>query len=142
RRSMICGGGLSVTAGYGIQPAAHAIGYPVLAESYSHVRPSHQGYGAHHFHTDSAPRPAVLLRFGNMPKSIAMHDIIAASRPKALIRISPDGEWSDDNHSVTHFYPVQPAYIAGALEVMQRRETTISKQYNMLETAAWQVIEY
>src|SRR5690606_27242013 len=142
RGIIICGGGLSVTAGYGIQPAADAIGYPVLAESYSHVRHFHQGYGAYDFYTDCAPRPDVILRFGNMPISKALNDFIAASRPKALIHISPDGEWSDDNHSVTHFYPVQPAYIAGALEVMQRRETTISKQYNMLETAAWQVIEY
>jgi 2-succinyl-5-enolpyruvyl-6-hydroxy-3-cyclohexene-1-carboxylate synthase len=141
RGVIICGGGLPETAGFGIHPAAEAIGYPILAESYSHVRHFHQGHGAYDFYAHIAPPPEVILRFGNVPISKALNDFIASSHPKVLLHISPDGEWSDDSHLATHFYPVQSSYLTGALETMERRETTISKQYNLLESTSWKVID-
>jgi len=138
---IICGGGLSPTAGHGIVSAAEAIGYPVLAESYSHVRHYHHGSGAYDFYAHAAPRPDVILRFGNVPVSNALNSLITTSDLKALIHISPDGEWSDDTHSVTHVFPVDPAYVAGVLEQIPKRNTQISDQYEQLEKTSWQVID-
>jgi 2-succinyl-5-enolpyruvyl-6-hydroxy-3-cyclohexene-1-carboxylate synthase len=141
RGVIICGGGLSAVAGSAIRRLAEAIGYPILAESYSHVRHFHGGKGAYDHYISSAPKPDVILRFGNMPISQTLNTFIASSHPKALIHISPDGEWSDDSHTITHFYPVQPEYLTGALAVSDRQETAISRHYDLLEATAWQVID-
>ncbi|MBZ0303491.1 MAG: 2-succinyl-5-enolpyruvyl-6-hydroxy-3-cyclohexene-1-carboxylic-acid synthase, partial [Anaerolineae bacterium] len=141
RGVIICGGGLSPVEVDGIHVVAYASGYPVLAEPYSHVRHFHQGYGAYEYYAMYAPKPDVILRFGNVPVSKALNDFIVSSHPRVLIHIAPDGEWSDDSHTVTDVFPVSPMYVAQLLSFMDRRETKYLSQYGLLESTTWSIVD-
>jgi 2-succinyl-5-enolpyruvyl-6-hydroxy-3-cyclohexene-1-carboxylate synthase len=97
--------------------------------------------GGYEFYAHSAPTPDVILRFGNVPISKSLNDFIISSHPKVLIQISTDGEWSDDNHLVTHLLSTASSYAAGALEDIGRGETSFTDQYAMLEATTWQTLE-
>ncbi|MAS34120.1 MAG: 2-succinyl-5-enolpyruvyl-6-hydroxy-3-cyclohexene-1-carboxylic-acid synthase [Anaerolineaceae bacterium] len=141
RGIIICGGGLSPADGCMIAAAGLATGYPVLAESYSHVRHDHQMYGGYEFYAGNVPAPDIILRFGNVPISKPLNDLIVSSQAKAVIHISPDGVWSDDNHLVTDLLPLAAANAARALEDIGRGETAFTRQYAALEAATWQVVD-
>ena len=139
---IICGGGLPISSSFSVSAASQKSNYPILAESQSHMRHIHGGYGAYDFYLQNAPSADVIVRVGNVPMSKSLNDFIIASRPKILIHISPDGEWSDDSHLVSHFYPVEPRILEAALEFLETRETSFGRRYSMLETRSWQVIDW
>jgi 2-succinyl-5-enolpyruvyl-6-hydroxy-3-cyclohexene-1-carboxylate synthase len=84
-------------------------------------------------------RPEVIVRFGDVPISKWLNDFITFSNPKYYIHFSPSGEWSDDNHLVTHV--VQPEFSVRMMEYASRH-SELSTQYTALENSTWQTIDY
>jgi len=137
---ILCGGGLLPADADAITALSRTTGYPVLAESYSHVRHGRGGLGAYDFYMDRLPSPDVIIRVGDVPISRALNDFIAAAQPQAYVHISPDGTWSDDAHLVTHHLHASIPAVVAALAELPDRSGTLREQYAELEAATWDVV--
>ncbi len=139
---IVCGGGFSPAEGFGIYPHSNAIGYPVFAETYSHVRHPNKALGAYDFYTDFATKPDVIIRFGNVPLSKQLNEFIVSSDAKYIFHFDSSGVWSDDSHLVTHEIPLPPSTIMSMFANYERSHSILSTQYSALENTTWQVIDH
>jgi 2-succinyl-5-enolpyruvyl-6-hydroxy-3-cyclohexene-1-carboxylate synthase len=85
------------------------LGYPVLADPLSGVRycgRSHEAactaYDAFLRNPASVPPPEIILRFGGIPVSRRLDELIARHPPQMYVHVGSDGTWADDQHLVTH----------------------------------------
>jgi 2-succinyl-5-enolpyruvyl-6-hydroxy-3-cyclohexene-1-carboxylate synthase len=139
---IICGGGLSSNAGFGIYPNSNAIGYPVLAETYSNIRHPHLSLGAYDFYIEFAPKPNVIIHFGDVPLSKELNQFIASSDAEYIFHFDESGVWSDDSHLVTHEMPLSPSIIMSMFNSYDRSNSVLSTQYSTLEKNTWEVIDH
>lgn len=141
---VIIAGGHVANDGEGaiLKRLAKNIGYPLLAESYSHTRNNEVAIGGYDSFIANAPKPSVILRFGDIPISKALNTYINTSDAEYIIHLSADGTWSDDAH-LTHFLiPLSLENTAIALEGLERPPSSLYQQFHKLEDVTWQTIEY
>ncbi len=123
-----CPGGAFPAA---VADLARHLGYPLLADPLSGVR-----FGAHGVDTPvlagyetflqlspAMEPPQVVLRFGRIPTSKALHGYLERSRPRVQIHVRASGVWADDTHQVTHFLQAdEEATCRALMAALPRRE--------------------
>jgi 2-succinyl-5-enolpyruvyl-6-hydroxy-3-cyclohexene-1-carboxylate synthase len=107
--------------------------YPILAETYSHLRYSYRGYGGYDFYAKLAKKPDVIVRIGTVPISKALNEFINESNAKYIYHFDETSEWSDDSHVVTHLIPSSGEALIGFQGNIEREHSVLSTQYLALE---------
>lgn len=138
---VICGGGLRPIEAFAITAAAQQIGYPVIAETVSQARHGSSSLGGYDFYLKNASKPNLIIRFGDTPISQPINTFIRDANPEFFIQVSPDGSWSDDSHSVTHFISASIHHFTANMEVIGHSDSTLCTEYNALEKTTWQTID-
>ncbi len=118
---------------------AHSVGYPILADPLSGLRFEDQVLGG--YNTYPIPQsPDVILRFGAVPTSQRLIDYLGKSNPRYHIHVNRGGEWSDDNHMVTHFFDVSGDTWPTDISNIARAETHWQNQFRAAEKITWDTI--
>lgn len=117
--------------------------YPLLADPTSGARfGTAQSIGSYETFLQASKnlmQPEVIIRFGDVPISKWLNDLIAKSNPEYYIHFSPSGEWSDDSHLVTHV--VGPEFSVRMMAALER-DSALSAQYAALEATTWETIDH
>ncbi|GAB4516777.1 MAG: 2-succinyl-5-enolpyruvyl-6-hydroxy-3-cyclohexene-1-carboxylic-acid synthase [Anaerolineae bacterium] len=121
---------------------ALSTGYPVLADAVSEVRftAQHGRYpdvvwaAAYDTFLMKAPDALkdveVVLRFGDVPTSAWLDQYLGAIRPKHHLLIKADGEWSDDNHTLTMLLQTDEAHFINTLGLLLKGAGTSQTEHN------------
>lgn len=99
---------------YGLAQASR---YPIVADPLSGVRYGKSKGGFIISSADSIQLnpPDVVIRFGAVPASQRLNDLLSSGRIQRYFHVSLSGEWADDNHRVTHFIQADPALVCAEL---------------------------
>lgn len=133
---------------------AQTAGYPLLAEPTSGLRfhdapdaPVIAGYNL--FPLEGAlAAPEIILQFGEVPTSNALLNLLAKARPQQRILITANGEWRDDQHSLSALLWADP--ISTCAKLAEHLQTTSiataeemywRQEFAFAEAAAWQIAE-
>ncbi|NCP86627.1 2-succinyl-5-enolpyruvyl-6-hydroxy-3-cyclohexene-1-carboxylic-acid synthase [bacterium] len=120
-------------------------GYPLLADALSGLR-----FGAHvnetvlggyeHFLDENAPRPQLILRFGDVPVSARLAASLDRWEDVPQIHISEIKRWRDDLFRVTHALWAEPLLAVQALLEKSATpvETAWLTEWHALEESAWE----
>lgn len=138
---IVCGGGLSINDAKYIVNASEKYGYPILAETYSHTRHIYSGLGGYDFYTSFITKPDVILRFGDVPISKELNDLISSGETKYIVHFDEAGVWSDDTHLTTHEIQITFRTFS-SINYEDRENSALSTQYSALENNTWQVIDH
>lgn len=142
---IICGGRLTVHDANAITQFAKHIGYPILAETYSHARHEHLNFGAYDFYIKHLRNPNVIIRFGETPISKALNTFISASQAECFIQIMSDGVWTDDSHLTSHYIQCEVTDFTRVAEdglSKFEKDSALSTQYTALEKTTWDTIDH
>ncbi|MCK6577066.1 MAG: 2-succinyl-5-enolpyruvyl-6-hydroxy-3-cyclohexene-1-carboxylic-acid synthase [Anaerolineae bacterium] len=87
----------------------------------------------------NVPLPDLVIRFGDVPTSKWLNDMLEQSPSHAYLQISADGVWSDDLHRTTHFMHCDPGQFCLSLteELPARQASEWSRLFVRVEAATW-----
>ncbi len=131
--------------------------YPIIADALSFVRfrsyltESILGGYENYLFPNTAPKDVdVIIRFGNLPLSKQFNQYLSALNLKYYVYIDSNGEWSDDEHRLTHFFQAQEGEICRQVfealkdddpgPVLNREATTLGMRLAALEIGTWETI--
>ncbi len=127
---------------------AEQINYSILTDTAAQLSPHPlliRGYETFlQIAPDAFPPPQVVMRFGDLPVSKWLNEYLSAHPPQYYIHISPSGEWSDDNHLVTHFIQADVATLTHALGNLlpaSHPENPVEPPLLAVERATWETID-
>jgi len=125
---------------------------PVIADPASGIRFGYaQAIGSYETflrkETYSRFKPETIIRVGNVPISKWLNEFITEVQPQKYYHFALDGEWSDDNHLITHFVQRDgwsllhsSALIPGMREPKKRNN--YAEELEQVEKTTWQVIDH
>jgi 2-succinyl-5-enolpyruvyl-6-hydroxy-3-cyclohexene-1-carboxylate synthase len=137
-------------------------GYPIIADGVSNLRlhpnSSNRIIGAYNNIPPSDLRNIlesdVVIRFGNIPISASLSTVLENMRPEHYVLVSGSGEWSEDQHLVTDFFPAHEAAFANELVYhlgntepwaiklgRENRDTNLEHFYE-IEQSSWQTVDH
>ncbi len=154
RGLIICGANTTKDNVAPYQRLSEITGYPLLAEPTSGLRfqAGNPGLGAVIGGYNTFPLdgelllPGILIQSGDVPTSNALLTYLGKARPKHRVLITGNGEWRDDQHSLTAMICADPTLTcdltaerlkAGAL----MPDENWAQRIKDLEQTAWQVVE-
>jgi 2-succinyl-5-enolpyruvyl-6-hydroxy-3-cyclohexene-1-carboxylate synthase len=138
---------------------SHTLGYPIIADSLSHVRfnsissyfmpiASYENLSSELLLSQF--RPDVIIRLGQVPTSKVLNQFLTLADFKHSISVTCSGEWSDDSHLFTHQIHANVGFWCDELnfdfrsgnDLFKRDGKSMLSPFVQLDKETWQVIDH